>query len=282
MPVVHDENDEKAADSEQPYLPGVGGVLSFGKGLGVGAAKGVAGMIPEAVEGKSWKDWSSSEGDPTSMAERAGEWGGDIAANVAPFFVAPELGIAAKAGELTNMAALAARTAGRIGQGTYKAVTAAAPRVAKFIGGTGWGAGAGATEAALHNEEQKDPKKFTDATKRGAVEGGVTSAEFMAGRLAYEALPANVKHLLHMGAMATTVGGAGIAVFDRLGHHHWIPWHMLYGLAAPLTATVAGATKLPPAVVGAGAERTAQGLGYEPTGPKPTKPDEGDYIEQGQ
>lgn len=270
-----------AVEAEPSYLPGVEGALNFGKGLGVGAAKGVASMIPESIEGKSWKDWSSSQGDPASMAERAGEWTGDIAANVAPFFAAPELGIAAKAGELTNMAALSARTAGRIGQGAYKTVTGLAPRVAKFFGGSAQGAAAGAAEAALHNEEQKDPNKFTDATKRGAVEGGVTATTFMAGRLAYEALPPAVKHLVHMGAMAGAVGGAGLAVIDRLGHHHWIPWHMLYGLAAPLTGALAGATKLPPAVVGATTERIGQGLGYEPTStPKPQQPGEGDYIEQ--
>jgi hypothetical protein len=280
MPVVHDENDEKAVEASQPYLPGVEGTLNFGKGLGVGAAKGVAGMIPASVEGQSWKDWAASEGDPTSMAERAGEWTGDVAANVAPFFVAPELGIAAKAGELANMAALGARTAGRIGQGAYKAATTVAPRVARFIGGSATGAATGAAEAALHNEEQKDPNKFTDATKRGAVTGGVTATEFMAGRLAYEALPPAVKHLIQMGAMATTVGGAGLAVFDRLGHHHWIPYHLLYGLAAPAVATVGATTKLPPAVVGAGAERISQGLAYEPTDPKPQRPDEGDTIEQ--
>lgn len=247
------------------FSPGVEGGINLVKGLGYGVAKGVTGMIPESIEGKTVKDWSSSPGDPNSVMERGGEMAGDFGANVAPFFIAPELGIAAKGGELLSNATLAARTAGKIGQKTYGAVSKFGRGAMKTLGAAGWGAAGGETEALVHNEEEKDPNKFAKSGARGAVEGGVTGAEFMAGRLAYEALPQGVKHLIHAGALATTAGGIGLSVWDRLGHHHFIPYHLLSSLAAPFLGMAAGVTKLPPAVVGAGAERAAQGAGYEPT-----------------
>jgi hypothetical protein len=253
-----------------PYSPAVEGGINLVKGFGKGAAKGVAGMIPESIEGKDWKDWSSSPGQ--GGAESVGEYGGDITANIAPFFLAPELGIAAKGGELIGNAALAARTAGKIGQKAYGAATKWGPKAVKAIVGTGAGTAAGAVEGAVHNEDVKDPKQFADATKRGAVEGGVTTAEFMAGRLAYEALPPALKHMVQAGALTTTAAGIGMSVWDRLGHHHFIPYHFLYSLAAPILGMARGATKLPPSVIGAGAERTAQGAGYEPSGSTSSEP----------
>jgi hypothetical protein len=253
------------------FSPPVEGGINLVKGLGKGAAKGVAGMIPESIEGKNWKDWSSSPGE--GGAESVGEWVGDAGANIAPFFIAPELGIAAKGGELLSNAALAARTAGKIGQGTYKVASRLGRGAMKTLGDIGWGATGGAVQAGLHNEEAKTPEQFGDATKRGGVEGGVTAAEFRVGRLAYEALPQGIKHLIQAGALGVTAGGIGLSVWDRLGRHHYIPYHLLSSLAAPVLGVAAGATKLPSAVVGAGAERLAQGAGYEPTsGGKASEP----------
>lgn len=261
-----------------PFMPSVEGGINLVKGFGKGIGKGVTGMIPESIEGKGIKDWSSSPGE--GGAESVGEWGGDITANVAPFFIAPELGIAAKGGELISNAALAARTAGRIGQTAYKAIGGLGRGAAKTLGSMGWGAASGETQALLHNEEAKDPKEFAKRGARGAVEGGVTSAEFTAGRLAYEALPPAVKHLAQIGAFATTATGAGMLVWDKLGHHHYIPYHLLSAFAAPILGMAAGATKLPPAVAGALGERAAQGAGYEPTSKAPSSEQSQDEIIQ--
>jgi hypothetical protein len=253
-----------------PFMPSVEGGINLVKGFGKGIGKGVTGMIPESIEGKGIKDWSSSPGE--GGAESVGEWTGDAAANIAPFFVAPELGIAAKGGELISNAALAARTAGRIGQTGYKAISRLGRGAAKTLGSMGWGAASGETEALLHNEEEKDPEEFAKRGARGAAEGGVTSAEFTAGRLAYEALPPAVKHLAQIGAFASTATGAGMLVWDKLGHHHYIPYHLLSAFAAPVLGLASGATKLPPAVAGAAAERAAQGMGYEPTSKPAAEP----------
>lgn len=257
------QSDDTPEVSSPSFMPSVEGGINFAKGFGKGGAKGVAGMIPESIEGKSWKDWSSSPGE--GGAESAGEWTGDAAANIAPFFVAPELGIAAKGGELISNAALGLRTAGRISQTGYRAISRFGRGAMKTLGSAGWGAASGETQALLHNEEAKSPEEFAKSGARGAVEGGVTSAEFTAGRLAYEALPAGVKHLAQLGAFASTATGAGMLVWDKLGHHHYIPYHLLSAFAAPVLGAAAGATKLKPAVVGAAAERAAQGAGYEPT-----------------
>jgi hypothetical protein len=282
---------DAAPEVTSSYSPAVEGGINLAKGLGKGAAKGVAGMIPESVEGKGWKDWSSSPGDPNSMAENAGEWVGDAGANIAPFFLTPGLGIASKTEAGLNAlararplaASLGNKVFGPAGYGasalkTMQTVGKYGPKIGKYLEGTFKGSLAGAGEAAAHNEEAKTPEQFSDATKRGAVEGGVTAAEFTAGRLAYEALPAGIKHLIQAGALATTAAGAGLAVWDRLGHHHYIPYHLLSTLAAPFVGVAAGATKLPPGVIGAGAERAAQKAGYEPGGSAPSASEPQDEI----
>jgi hypothetical protein len=257
------DNPSPATGGDAPYSPPVQGALNFGKGLGKGAAKGVASMIPESVEGKSWKDWSSSPGDPTSSAEQWGETGGDIAANVLPFAFVPELGVASKLGTL------AAKVGPRVG--------AWGARAGRMIEDTAKGAIGGGGEAALHNEETKDPNQVIDRTKRGGIEGGMSAAAVSAGRLAYEGLPPSIKHLLQAGA---TLGGGALAI-DRAGGHHWIPHWLVYGLGGLVGGTAAAATKLRPGVAGAGYERALQGAGYEQTdklGSSVTK-DSGDYIE---
>jgi hypothetical protein len=263
-PSIQAESGSSGGGGDE-YSPPVQGALNFGKGLGYGAAKGVASMIPESIEGKGWKDWSGSPGDPTSQAEQWGETGGDIAANVAPFMLVPELGVGTKLGQL----------AAKVGP---RAATWAT-RAGRAIEDTAKGAFGGGSEAAVHNEEVKDPNQFIDRTKRGAVEGGVSSATLAAGRMAYEALTPAMKHLLHAGA---TVGG-GVLAIDRAGGHHWIPHWLAYGLGGLVGGTAAAASKLKPAVAGAGYERALQGAGYEQTdktGYSVTKDDgSGDYIE---
>jgi hypothetical protein len=261
------QSDDTPEVSSSPFMPSVEGGIGFVKGLGFGIGKGVTGMIPESIEGKTVKDWSSSPGE--GGAESAGEWTGDAAANIAPFFIAPELGIAAKGGELISNAALAARTAGKIGQTGYKAISRFGRGAMKTLGSAGWGAASGEAEGMLHNEEAKTPEEFAVNSGRGAVEGGVTSAQFTAGRLAYEALPPAVKRMAQIGAFGATATGAGMLVWDQLGHHHYIPYHLFSALTAPVLGLASGATKLRPAIVGAAAERAAQGAGYEPT----SKPD---------
>jgi hypothetical protein len=247
----------------EDYSPPVQGTLNFAKGLGKGAVKGVASMIPESIEGKSWKDWSGSPADPTSPAEQWGETGGDVAANVAPFFLVPELGVGAKLGQL----------AAKVGP---RAATWAT-RAGQAIEDTAKGAFGGGTEAAIHNEETKDVNQVGERVKRGAVEGGVSSSALAAGRMVYEALPPGAKHLLHAGA---GVGGGLLAV-DRAGGHHWIPHWLAYGLTGLATGTAAAASKLKPAVAGAGYERALQGAGYEQTDKTGSSVTEGsgDYIE---
>jgi hypothetical protein len=261
--------DSSGGGGDAGLAPPVQSVLDFGKGAVKGLGKGAASMIPESVEGKSWKDWSASEGDPNSMSERAGEWTGDIGANVAPFFLVPELGVGVKLGQL----------AAKVGP---RAATWAT-RAGSMIEDTAKGAFGGGSEALVHNEETKDPNAVVDRTKRGAETGGVTAGAVRAGRLAYEALPANVKHLVHLGAgLAAPVAGAVLAI-DRAGGHHWVPHWMLYGLGGLATGTAAAAAHVPPAVTGAAAERASQGAGYEQTdktGYSVTKDDGGgDYIE---
>jgi hypothetical protein len=271
------EAPDTPSGGDEPYAPPIQGTLNFGRGLVEGAKKGVASMIPESIEGKSWKDYSSSEGDPQSVAERAGEWTGDIGANIAPFFINPPLGIATKVGELGNLAA-------RFGPRAATFAGKWAPRLGRYIEGTVKGTAAGGIESAVHNEEDKTPEEFGRNVKRGAVTGGTATAGVLgtraAARLAYEALPPGLKHMLGMGALTSTVAGAGLAVIDRLGNHHWIPWHLLYGAAAPVAAGVAGVAGAPPGVIGAGAERAAQGAGYERTDkPQPQQEGSGDYVE---
>ena len=58
-----------------PFMPSVEGGINLVKGFGKGIGKGVTGMIPESIEGKGIKDWSSSPGE--GGAESVGEWGGD-------------------------------------------------------------------------------------------------------------------------------------------------------------------------------------------------------------
>jgi hypothetical protein len=263
------ETADTSGGGDAGLAPPVQSALDFGKGLGKGAAKGVASFIPESIEGKSWKDWSAEPGDPTSMSERFGETGGDIAANVAPFFLVPELGVGMKLGQL----------AAKVGP---RAATWAT-RAGSMIEDTAKGAFGGGSEGFVHNVENKDVDKVVDRTKRGAETGGVTSATLRAGRLAYEALPPGVKHMVHLGAgLAAPVAGAVLAI-DRAGGHHWVPHWMLYGLGGLATGTAAAAAHVPPAVTGAAAERAAQGAGYEQTdktGYSVTKDDgSGDYIE---
>jgi hypothetical protein len=255
----------ETADSSggDQYSPPVQGVLNFGKGVVKGVGKGVASFIPESIEGKSWKDWSGTPGDPTSQAEQWGETGGDVVANVAPFMLVPELGAGVKLGQL----------AAKVGP---RAATWAT-RAGRMIEDTAKGAFGGGGEAALHNEETKDVNQVIDRTKRGAVEGGTSAATLAAGRMAYEALTPAMKHLLHAGA---TVGG-GVLAIDRAGGHHWIPHWLAYGLGGLVGGTAAAASKLKPAVAGAGYERALQGAGYEQTDKTGYSVTEGsgDYIE---
>ncbi|HEX3520792.1 MAG TPA: hypothetical protein VHT52_01740 [Stellaceae bacterium] len=255
--------------------PPVQSAVDFGKGAVKGLGKGAVSMIPESamnlvgMEGKKWKDWSGSPGDPTSMSERVGEWTGDIGANVAPFMLMPELGVASKLGTLAaKVGPRAAKWGSRLGD---------------MIEGTAKGAFGGGSEAFVHNEETKDPNAVVDRTKRGAETGGVTSAALTAGRLTYEALPHNLKTLVKAGATLATGGAGAILAIDEMGGHHWIPHWMLYGIGGLGAGAGAAAFHLPPTVAGAGAERAAQGAGYEQTdktGYSVTKDDGGgDYIE---
>jgi hypothetical protein len=247
-------NFQKPGDDSYPAP--IEGALNLGKGVVKGLGKGAASMVPESIEGKTIKDWSSSPGDPNSAAERWGETGGDVAANVAPFLLTPELGVASKLGTL------AAKVGPRIG--TWGA------RAGRMIENTALGAFGGGSDAALHNEEAKTPEEFGRKVKRGAVEGGTTSAAFAAGRLAYEALSPALKHLIKMGAVA----GGGLAVFDEMGGRHYIPHWMIYGLGAPLAEQAAKVTKLPPAVVGAGAARLGDSVQKSDDQWSPSKADQ--------
>jgi hypothetical protein len=263
------QDPTSAPGGDDGLAPPVQSALDFGKGLGKGAAKGVASMIPESIEGKSWKDWSAAPGDPNSMSERFGETGGDIAANVAPFMLTPELGVGAKLGQLAMRAG-------------PRAVTWAT-RAGRAIEDTAKGAFGGGTEAAAHNEETKDPNQVVNRVGRGAETGAVSASAMSAGRMAYEALPPGVKHMLHLGAgLAAPVAGAVLAI-DKGGGHHWIPHWMLYGLGGLATGAAATAAHVPAAVTGAATERAAQGAGYEQTdktGYSVTKDSgSGDYIE---
>jgi hypothetical protein len=267
------ESGDSSGSGDAGLAPPVQSALDFGKGAVKGLGKGAASMIPESamnlvgMEGKKWKDWSASEGDPNSMSERAGEWTGDVGANVAPFFLVPELGVGAKLGQL----------AAKVGP---RAATWAT-RAGSMVEDTAKGMFGGGSEAFVHNEETKDPNAVVDRTKRGAETGGVTAGALRAGRLAYEALPPGVKHMVHLGAgLAAPVAGAVLAI-DRAGGHHWVPHWMLYGLGGLATGTAAAAAHVPPAVTGAAAERASQGAGYEQTDKTGYSVTEGsgDYIE---
>lgn len=262
MPLVHDETSEpeggditvNAPSQQSPWVEGGENIV---KGLGMGAAKGVAGMIPESVEGKAWKDWSSSPGDPSSQLERGGEWVGDIGANIAPFFAGgPILEGVSQATKIPRFAealsqvALRARTGGLIGQKGYKLAQAAG----KTGQAAGEGAAGGAAEAAIQNEDQKDPEKATGNLKTGATEGGLAASEATILRLGYEVLPPAIKRMVNTGALGMSVVGSGMLLHDKMGRGHWIPWHAIYAAAAPLYAAGKQALKLPPAAIGAGSE----------------------------
>lgn len=260
MPLVHDETEDKAGrditvNAPSQHSPWVQGGLDLAKGVGVGAAKGVAGMIPESVEGKPWRDWSSSPGQ--GGMEGAGEWAGDIGANVAPFFAggpimegASQLTKIPRFAEAISRLAFNAKNAGLIGQKGYTA--------ARMAGKAGQSAGEGAlggtAEAAIQSEDEKDPEKAGKTLRAGAEEGGTTAFETTAAKLAYDAIPPQVKRIIAGLGVVTTVGGAGLAIRDRLGNHHWVPWHLIYAGASPLYQIGKRALGLPSAVIGAGSE----------------------------
>lgn len=294
MPVVHDETDEPdvgnvTVHAPSPYPPWVSGAGEFARGTWTGLKKGAASMVPANVEGQELKDWSSSPGE--GGMETAGEWTGDIGANLAPFLI-PFGGIASKitrlpgiadavgtglgnlalrwrtgrqAQSLTDMLsrgvprAIAEPRALKTGNVGYKAIKGTGQVVGKGAEAVGKGAVAGGTEAAIRNEDVKDPSDFWTEVFRGGVTGGATAGEFAAGRMAYEALPLALKHMLSQGAEAATTAGVGLSVFDRAGHHHWIPWHMLTAATKAIYETGRAALKLPSSVVGAGSEAAREG-----------------------
>jgi hypothetical protein len=258
------------ASGAASYLPNVEGAINLVKGLGFGAAKGVAGQIPESVEGKEWSDWASSPGDPSSMMERGGEYVGDFAANVAPYYALPELGMARGLYRMAGPAIRSLkyakpviRTIGRTAEGYLKGA----------IGGAG--------EASKVNEPTAGQAESNAA--RGAMEGGMTASEATLARLAYNALPQRTQQAIKWGGATAAGIGAGVSIVDYLGHHHWIPYHALSSVAmTPLAGLAAGVAKAPSGMVGAGAEHLAQQAGVEPRPPQPSEEGSDDEIAPGQ
>lgn len=283
MPNIHDETKDDPAGGDitvnapSQLSPWAQGGVDLVEGAGRGIAKGVAGMIPESVEGKPWKDWASKYEPGSSQAEQWGEWGGDVGANIAPFFAGgPILEGVSQAtkiprfAEALNMLALRARTGGLIGQKGYKVAQAAG----KTGQAAGEGAAGGAAEAAIHSENEKDPKKVGGNIKAGTTEGATTAAEATILRLGYEVLPNQIKNMVNTGALGLSVLGGGLLLRDKIGHGHWIPWHAIYSAAYPLYEMGKRALKLPPAAIGAGAERIREKMHPD------SKPDEDERVPQ--
>lgn len=243
--------------------PWVQAPIDYMKGQFVGAGKAAAGMIPESIAPKAVSDFAKSPADPNSMSEQLGEGIGNFGANVAPFIYAPGFGIESAVSRTLGNLALAQRTAGNIGSKVYGAATKYGPKLGRWLEGTVKGTEGGAVEAQKATDK---PEQAITNAERGAVTGGWTAAEFTAGRLAYEALPPTAKKIVGGLGLTATAGGAGMMLFDHLGHHHWVPYHLLYSLAGPMMGVAAGVSKLPPGVVGAASERAGQLSGYEPGG----------------
>lgn len=290
MPVVHDETDEPGditVNARSQHAPQVSALGDFLSGTWTGIKKGGASMVPASIEGQELKDWSHSPATG-GWAETAGEWTGDIGANLAPFAIGgPIVGAGMRAMELPGIAsetasalgtmALRARTsrqaaeaakwirsgmnpadawakASQVGNRAYNWIKGAGEYGGKALEASAKGAAGGGAEAAIQNEDEKDPRQFWSQVGEGTLTGGVTAGEFTGGRMAYEALPAAVKHLIGQTATAVTVGGAGLTMWDKLGHSHFVPWHLLYMAAKPLYETGRLALRTPSSLVGGGSE----------------------------
>jgi hypothetical protein len=238
--------------------PWVQAPIDYMKGQFVGAGKAAAGIIPESIAPKAVHDFATSPGDPNSMAERAGESVGDFGASVLPGYFMPGWGIAEKLGNV----ALRARSAGNIAQKGY----GRALKAAKWLEGTVQGTEAGALEA---KKQTKTPEEAIANTERGAVTGGMAAAELAAGKLAFEAMPPWAQKLSTATGLGVTAAGGGALLWDKLGHHHFVPYHILSALAAPLLGLAGAATRVNPGIVGAASERAGQLSGYEPGGSAP-------------
>lgn len=266
MPNVHDETDGgnvtvNAPPQEKLSAP-VQGAIDFTKGQAIGATKGAASLIPERYAPTSWSEYAKSPGQ--GGAEGVGETMGYEGARIAPsFLVSPAL----KGWEALTGIPSFTEAVGTTAMRAFKAGTPAyqwAMRGGKAIARTAEGMMGGALEAGIQNENENDPWKFGKAIATGTVEGGISSGAFNMGRMAFEAMPPALQSRIASGALGLTVAGGGFMLWDTAGHHHYVPWHMLYLGAAPLLGIAKGVSRLPPAVVGAGYQSMAHGGARSP------------------